>query len=430
MSLRSIFEKASPVYALAKWGGKKSSGTEQTNRRLEDRYSYLTGQPTKSNTGNKTLDRVSNLLRSKVPQTTSPLKGLIGDFQNKYDVSKGRSDALFDENSGIFRSFLGSSGGLDPSRIANIDQDIAGFRNIGKYGAADAAGANRIRGGGVYDEFSKTGGYSEGDKANIRSRVASMTPAFFAGLKRNLEQTNKVQGGFNPGYTSQMSKLSRDAGQGAQEAVRDAEIQLQEKVNEGRKWGTEGMTASERAIVANMLAGLEGASSTEMSLADMIRSGQMFGAQGLEGLRTSPGADLGYGNQLLQAIGLEGDQINQILGLMSGRNPNVNNWDKYGDQIMSAVSSGAAVLSDERSKNDVVNFKAGLKEIKTLNPVRFKYKPEFGGQPDISVMAQELEKVIPEAVTEINGYKHINMHAVIMALINAVKELSGVKNAS
>lgn len=327
-----------------KWAGSIPKGAQNVNDRLEDRYNYLTGSAPAS-TGNRLTDVVNRVKwEGEGKKNVSPLTGIIGDLRSRYGDVKGRSDALFDELGGTFRGFLGANGGLDPSRIANIDQDIAGFRNIGKYGAGDAAGAARLRGGGVYDEFSKTGGYSDADKANIRGRIASSTPAFFAGLKRNLAQQNKVQGGFNPGYTSQMSKLARDAGQDTVSAVREGEIGLQEAINSGRKWGTEGMSASERAIVQNMLAGLQGASSAEANLADMIRSGQMFGAQGLEGLRTSPGADLDYGNQLLQALGLEGNQIMDILGLMSGRNPNQSNFDKYGPMIMSGIGAGVGAL--------------------------------------------------------------------------------------
>lgn len=324
-----------------KWAGQKSAGATDVNNRLEDRYNYLTGGDDRKGISNRSRAAGFGL---SAPET-SPLKGFISDTRDRYNEVKGRSDALFDELGGTFRSFMGPHGGLDPSRIANIEGDISGFRDIGRYGAADAAGANRIRGNGVFEEFSKTGGYSDADKANIRSRIASQTPSFFASLRRRLDQQNRVNNGLNPGYTSQMSKMARDAGQEGTAAVREGEIALQEAVNSGRKWGTEGMSASERAIVANMLAGLEGASSTEMGLMDMIRSGQMFGAQGLEGLRTTPGADLAYSNQLLQALGLEGDQIMQVLGLMSDRNPNASNWDKYGGQIMGGLGSLAGMFA-------------------------------------------------------------------------------------
>lgn len=314
---------------IGDWLGGTNKGAQATNDAIGQRYSYLTGQTAPG--------QVAKLGAPK-PET-SPLKGMIGDFTSAYNDAKGRSSALHSQLSGVFNNFLGQHGGLDPNRVAALEGDIAGFRNIGRYGAADQASADRIRGGGVYDEFSKTGGYSDADKANIRGRIASITPSFFAGLKRNLDTQNRVQGGFNPGYTSQNAKMARDAGRESVNAVREGEIGLQEAINSGRKWGTEGMTASEAAIVKNMLAGLEGASSNESALMQAIRQGQMFGAQGLEGLRTSPGAEVAYGNQLLQALGMEGDQINQLLGLMSGRNPNLSNFDKYGDKIMSGAAA-------------------------------------------------------------------------------------------
>ncbi len=313
----------------SQWANSRSKGANAVNDALGQRYADLTGGVAPGQT--------AKLNRPAKPD--SPLKSMIGNLTGGYNAARDRSNALFDENSNTFRSFMGSNGGLDPNRIAALEGDIANFRNIGRHGAGDAAGAARLRGGGVYDEFSRTGGYSDKDIENIRERSNSQIPTFFAGLKRNLENQNKVQGGFNPGYTSQNAKMSRDAGRMSVDAARDTEVGIKEKVNEGRRWGTEGMSASEQAIVRNMLAGLEGASGNESALMQAIRQGQMFGAQGMEGLRTNAGADLAYGNQLLEALGLEGNQINQVLGMMGERNPNLTNFDKHGDKIMRGAAA-------------------------------------------------------------------------------------------
>lgn len=58
--------------------------------------------------------------------------------------------------------------------------------------------------------------------------------------------------------------------------------------------------------------------------------------------------------------------------------------------------------SDARVKRDVKDFRAGLAELKRFHTVRYKYNGLGGTQDDgnefVGVIAQELEKVMPEMV--------------------------------
>src|SRR5687767_14597976 len=90
------------------------------------------------------------------------------------------------------------TGGWDPKRIASIDDNIGRFKTIGKYGAESPEMAARLRGGGVYDEFAKTGGVSDAEKENMRARGNSVIPSFYATLKEELDRGNVSSGGFNP----------------------------------------------------------------------------------------------------------------------------------------------------------------------------------------------------------------------------------------
>ncbi len=86
-------------------------------------------------------------------------------------------------------------------------------------------------------------------------------------------------------------------------------------------------------------------------------------------------------------------------------------------------------LSDARMKDLKGEYLKGLNEIIQLRPVKFTYK---AGNPrglnaeeeQIGFVAQEVQKVFPEAVTQSkDGYLDFNMHAVNVALVNAVKAL-------
>ena len=86
--------------------------------------------------------------------------------------------------------------------------------------------------------------------------------------------------------------------------------------------------------------------------------------------------------------------------------------------------------SDSRLKDIKGKFPKGLTEILKLNPIEFKYKLNNPrGLPsdtnEIGFIAQEVQKVFPEAVTEgKDGYLDLNVHAINIAVINAVQELS------
>ncbi|MFH1621243.1 MAG: tail fiber domain-containing protein [Patescibacteria group bacterium] len=87
-----------------------------------------------------------------------------------------------------------------------------------------------------------------------------------------------------------------------------------------------------------------------------------------------------------------------------------------------------AVFSDIRLKDLKGEFNYGLNEIGKLQPVKFSYKKnnplKYDSKPEyIGLVAQEVEKVIPEAVTEVNGYKMLDQDPIIWAMLNSIKEL-------
>src|ERR1700733_14505072 len=84
--------------------------------------------------------------------------------------------------------------------------------------------------------------------------------------------------------------------------------------------------------------------------------------------------------------------------------------------------------SDGRLKSLDGNFNEGLSEVLKIRPVRYRYKPDNAmgirdGEEHVGVVAQEVQKIIPEAVTENSkGYLLVNNDPVIWAMLNAIKE--------
>ena len=87
------------------------------------------------------------------------------------------------------------------------------------------------------------------------------------------------------------------------------------------------------------------------------------------------------------------------------------------------------VPSDIRLKNIIRDYQYGLSEIMKLNPVNYTYKQntkfEFDTKHEYTgLVAQEVEKVIPEAVSEgKEGYLTLNTTPIFWAMLNSIKEL-------
>ncbi len=87
------------------------------------------------------------------------------------------------------------------------------------------------------------------------------------------------------------------------------------------------------------------------------------------------------------------------------------------------------VASDSRLKNVKENFSRGLDDLMQVNPIVFKYKKDnvLGLNSDsenVGVIAQEVQKVIPEAVDmNDSGYLTVNNDPIIWTMLNSIKEL-------
>lgn len=234
----------------------------------------------------------------------------FGDVESSYRnflTSGGIDKGKFDEFQGNL-SELARTGGWSPEHQGNIMGDVGRLRAS----AEDGAIANRFRGGGVFDEFARTGGYNEKDISNIRTRANSVIPAYYDIARREAARQSAVQGGYGPGRSALMSRMSREQARGAAANALDAELGIRENVNAGRKWGASGMSSSEGAyqdmrhraltgasgIEGNMVnsiaanrAGAAGTGATnETGMQAQIQQGKMFGTQGLNSMAEAAAA--------------------------------------------------------------------------------------------------------------------------------------------
>ena len=89
-----------------------------------------------------------------------------------------------------------------------------------------------------------------------------------------------------------------------------------------------------------------------------------------------------------------------------------------------------SVSSDRRLKNVGKTFTGGLEQLKKLEVFNYTYKRDESKTPHVGVIAQDLQKVFPQAVFKgDDGFLRIRMEDMFFAMLNAIKELDTKTNA-
>jgi len=112
---------------------------------------------------------------------------------------------------------------------------------------------------------------------------------------------------------------------------------------------------------------------------------------------------------------------------------NVTNFIKgsFGDTDISGnlvvtgditASGDVTAFSDARLKKNITNIQSPLDQIVKLRAVQYESINDKDGNTRLGMIAQELEKVYPELVSETSGYKTINYSLLSVVLLEAIKE--------
>ena len=100
-----------------------------------------------------------------------------------------------------------------------------------------------------------------------------------------------------------------------------------------------------------------------------------------------------------------------------------------GEELEAMITRIAGTSSDIRLKNVKGENNDGLDKIKQLKTFNFTYKNDKKNTPHVGVMAQDLQKIFPDAViTDNDGYYRIRKEDMFYAMVNAIKELANKDN--
>ena len=159
-------------------------------------------------------------------------------------------------------------------------------------------------------------------------------------------------------------------------------------------------------------------------------------------LQVTAGAQASAGNSIAIGTGAVASGLNSV-AIGTGAQALARNSVAIGKGVVSAGNNAIAIgktgttvcvhtlqyeslsqVSDRRLKNVGEVFTGGLEQIKKLEVFNYTFKKDTEKTPRVGVMAQDLQKIFPNAVFKgEDGFLRIRMEDMFYALVNAVKEL-------
>jgi len=98
----------------------------------------------------------------------------------------------------------------------------------------------------------------------------------------------------------------------------------------------------------------------------------------------------------------------------------------FGDGGSFTATSNITAYSDIRLKKDIKVIENAVEKVQAIRGV--VYERIDTGQKQVGVIAQEVEKVLPEAVSEGHEYKSVAYGNMVGLLIEAIKEQQSTIN--
>lgn len=254
---------------------------------------------------------------------------------------------------------LMETGGYDAAEKEAIMKDIGGLRNIGhhQYAGISDADLNNWRGNGVFKEFSDTGGLSDRERMMLRSRGTATIPSVYGSMQRDVDRG--IMRGNNSGAnrSAMMSRLSRNAARDMQSAALDTELGITDRVNQGRRWGAEGLSNAEAGIqnlvLPSKMGSLNSAIENSRGIQEFIAAMQLESGMGLTEVESMVENMLmderRWGASNLEASAARGAAAS------AGRNRDMLDMERYlleyGDERMLAGLGGLGGLYNTNTGN-------------------------------------------------------------------------------
>lgn len=264
----------------------------------------------------------------KPPVNVSSTQGRSGNSSNKppkkretYAASIEQSASDYDEIMRRYKDII--DGGVSPEVTALAAQ----YKELGRenYDPAQTKYERSPEMGdaiGNLGELSRTGGYDEAGKADLRERGVSPIRAVYKNAMQNITRQKALQGGYSPNYTAAMSKLTRGLSDRVSAGTRDVNAGIAQNVASNRV-GIAGQYANTTSNETGMINNVNQQNADRADRAKSFNRGaREFAIGGLGGL---------YGNQ-------QNTRFNAVEGMRSLYGTTPANPALYGQQALQRAS--------------------------------------------------------------------------------------------
>jgi hypothetical protein len=186
-------------------------------------------------------------------------------------------------------------------------------------------------------------------------------------------------------------------------------------------------SSAEQSIAAGYGSIAEGNRSTALGLYSKA-SGTSSTALGLHTVSESPSSlVIGTWNELnegdewpLFVIG-NGGWDASATNYLGGEENRSNAFEVLFDGT-TTIAGDLSINSDARLKANIVSLGATLSKLLQIDGKSYTMKKDKSEKQKIGLLAQDIEKVFPELVSESNGIKSVNYQGLVPVLVNAMKE--------
>lgn len=202
--------------------------------------------------------------------------------------------------------------------------------------------------------------------------------------------------------------------------------QLESRLEKERSIRISGLEQKHGANYASTTAGIQ-----SMGEFDAYASGERVKArQGwVSGLANTTTQTLQAATQAEQA----GENLlGQTLGVLASRPDVMTSQTGMGydtgsilggiGKFLGGATQAGLISSDIILKENITDFKAGLKEILRIDPITYNWKQDKDEEKFSGVSAQNVQDVLPEAV-HMKEHLRVDPMTMIATLVNAIKEL-------
>ena len=165
----------------------------------------------------------------------------------------------------------GGGGGGVPGYGGELDASKNWWQQVADTGWRTPEQKEAGWGFGNFKDFAKTGGWTDPQMADFRSRSLSGVPEMYGGLRSEMQRGRTVQGGYGPGYNTGLSQLARDRSRAIGEASLGAETNLASSIRQGKQWGSERGAGAATGELGQMQGAQGQLDSIAQRIADMNR---------------------------------------------------------------------------------------------------------------------------------------------------------------